>query len=451
MLEVLARIRHRRTRRQLSPYVDGKLSAQESRRLEEHLAQCRACRDELEELRATVQAMAELPLVEAPRSFALTAAPRRVEALRPAARRLEFGLRAATVAAAFVLAIVAVGDLLGLPGGGEEGNGATVRTMQTAAREAGAPEEAPAPGQVQPSEAAEDKAVTEAPTAPAPATGVQGSTPSLLGGYGEGGQATTATPEPPAGLGGSPEEPVPAQAEAPTPAATAAPAATATPAAIAPPATGPGPAETPEPVTIGPAGLVYVVQPGDTLTALSERFGLSPETIAAANGIAESQPLLAEQKLVIPGAVYHVQPGDTLADIAADFGVPEAVIETANGIAAPGAIGPGQPLAIPGGGALPATQAPSPTAEQPRPTPTAPAVTATPAPVGAQVSPSEPEGQPSLGADERAPAGAEREAPTAEEGGPSRETVVRWLEIGLASGLALLFISWILARRRGWA
>ena len=34
MLEVLTRIRHRRTRRQRSPYLDGVLSARESSRLE---------------------------------------------------------------------------------------------------------------------------------------------------------------------------------------------------------------------------------------------------------------------------------------------------------------------------------------------------------------------------------------------------------------------------------
>src|SRR4030042_6331419 len=108
MLEVLTRIRHRRTRRQLSPYLDGMLSVQESGRLEAHLAQCRACRDELEEMRATVRALAELPLVEAPRSFALAAAPRRIEAPRPA-RRTELVLRLATVTAGLVLTRVAVG------------------------------------------------------------------------------------------------------------------------------------------------------------------------------------------------------------------------------------------------------------------------------------------------------------------------------------------------------
>jgi hypothetical protein len=84
-------------------------------------------------------------------------------------------------------------------------------------------------------------------------------------------------------------------------------------------------------------------------------------------------------------------------------------------------------------------------------TPETSVATATPLPVGARLSPSEPEGQPPAEADEQALATAQRDALAAEEGGPSRETVVRWLEIGLASGLALLFVSWILARRRGWA
>ena len=431
MLEVLARIRHRRTRRQLSPYLDGVLSARESRRLEAHLAQCQACRDELAELRATIQTLAELPLADAPRSFALTAAPRQVEAPRPAAGRLEFGLRLATAAAAFVLAAIVVSDLLGVPAENEqEGRMAARVELQAAPTEPGVAEKS----QQLPSAMAGDNAVTEAPTAPPAGAGAAGeATPvpsysSDFGAYGEG----EATAEPPAGFGEPPAanatETVPQMAvpgvEAGTPAATATPPPLGT-------------------VTIGPAGLVYVVQPGDTLTALSERFDLSPEAIAAANGMAESQPLLAEQELVIPGAVYHVQPGDTLADIAAAFGVPEAVIVTANSIAAPGAIGAGEPLAIPGGGALPATEAPSPTAEQPRPTPTAP-------PMGAQIAPSEPE-QPPSGAENQALAEADRDSLAAEDGGPSRETVLRWLEIGLGAGLALLFVSWFLARRRGQA
>ena len=132
-------------------------------------------------------------------------------------------------------------------------------------------------------------------------------------------------------------------------------------------------ATSPPPVTVtaGRAGLVYVVQPGDTLTALSERFGLDPEAVAAANGIAQPEPLLTGEELLIPGVAYFVQPGDTLADIAAAFGVPLAAIMAANAIADPDAISGGQRLAIPGGGvALPIEQTPSPSPHRPSPTPT---------------------------------------------------------------------------------
>ena len=133
-------------------------------------------------------------------------------------------------------------------------------------------------------------------------------------------------------------------------------------------------------VTIGRAGLTYVVQPGDTLTDLSERFGLDPEAVAAANGMTQPEPLLTGEELLIPGVVYSVQPGDTLADIAAAFGVPLAAIMAANAIVDPNDISGGQRLAIPGGRELPMAEAPSPTSEQveaPTPTPSS-AATATP-------------------------------------------------------------------------
>jgi uncharacterized membrane protein/LysM repeat protein len=128
-------------------------------------------------------------------------------------------------------------------------------------------------------------------------------------------------------------------------------------------------------VTVGRGGLVYVVQPGDTLTALAERFDLDPYVLAGVNSLAEPGPLLTGEELRIPGVVYSVQLGDTLADIAAAFGVPLAVVMAANAIEDPDSIRGGQRLAIPGGGtALPMVRTPSPTAT---PTPTS---TATPTP-----------------------------------------------------------------------
>jgi len=120
MLEALLQFRHRRFRRDLSAYVDDMLSERACRRLEAHLDSCQACRQELAELRVTVEALGSVPMAEVPRSFTLAAAPVAEVRPRPAARRLEFGLRLATATAAFALALVVVGDFTGLPGGGEQ-------------------------------------------------------------------------------------------------------------------------------------------------------------------------------------------------------------------------------------------------------------------------------------------------------------------------------------------
>jgi len=112
----------------------------------------------------------------------------------------------------------------------------------------------------------------------------------------------------------------------------------------------PTPLPTPPPpvLTAGPGGLVYLVEPDDTLTSLGERFGVSPEAIAAANGMPEPGPILAGEELMIPGTTYVVQAGDSLASIAAAFGVTPAAIMEANGIADASTIYAGREVAIPG-------------------------------------------------------------------------------------------------------
>ena len=143
MLKALLQSRHRRFRRDLSVYVDDMLPERARRRLEAHLDSCQACRQELAELRSTVEALGSLPMAEVPRSFTLAAAPVAEVSPRPTARRLEFGLRLATATAAFALALVVVGDFAGLPGNGEE-EGETPRMLAPAAAETqGAMEAAP--------------------------------------------------------------------------------------------------------------------------------------------------------------------------------------------------------------------------------------------------------------------------------------------------------------------
>jgi LysM repeat protein len=57
------------------------------------------------------------------------------------------------------------------------------------------------------------------------------------------------------------------------------------------------PATNVAPVT---GGVVYVVQQGDTLSALANRFGVTADQIAAANHLTLNAPIVIAQRLAIP-------------------------------------------------------------------------------------------------------------------------------------------------------
>ncbi len=61
----------------------------------------------------------------------------------------------------------------------------------------------------------------------------------------------------------------------------------------------------PTPTTILPTPtltpVIYVVRPGDTLSAIATRFGVPVEELARANGIEDPNVIKVGQKLVIPG------------------------------------------------------------------------------------------------------------------------------------------------------
>ena len=63
----------------------------------------------------------------------------------------------------------------------------------------------------------------------------------------------------------------------------------------------------------------YVIEEGDTITSLAERFGISADTIIWANNLNASSQLTPEEELLIlptSGALHLVRPGDTLSEIA---------------------------------------------------------------------------------------------------------------------------------------
>ncbi len=142
--------RHRRLRDQLSAHIDGELDASAAERLERHLAECGRCRQEMEQLRATVAALQELPAVEPPRSFTLS--PERVAPRppMPVASPLAFGARIAAAGVAATLAVVLVVDLGDFGGDGVTDEATAPQMMRSEADEgeleaaggAAAPEEA---------------------------------------------------------------------------------------------------------------------------------------------------------------------------------------------------------------------------------------------------------------------------------------------------------------------
>ena len=93
-------------------------------------------------------------------------------------------------------------------------------------------------------------------------------------------------------------------------------------------------------------------------------YGVEPNEIAAANGLADPSRLKVGQKLEIPtgttaktgtaqaasAQTYTVANGDTLGAIAARFGVSEQALAAANGITNPNLLRVGQKLTIPAAG-----------------------------------------------------------------------------------------------------
>ncbi len=104
----------------------------------------------------------------------------------------------------------------------------------------------------------------------------------------------------------------------------------------------------------------YRTEPGDTLSALASRFGVSADTLRWANGLPEGDDLAAGQELtVLPvsGVLHPVVEGDTVANLAERYGVSAARIIAANGLEEPYALSANQVLLVPGAQPLPPTPA----------------------------------------------------------------------------------------------
>lgn len=96
----------------------------------------------------------------------------------------------------------------------------------------------------------------------------------------------------------------------------------------------------------------YTVRPGDTLWALSRRFGTTIEQLVKDNHISNPNLIYVNQILRIPGQApieetYTVQPGDTLWAISRQYGTTVEQLVQLNSILNPNLIYPGQVLRLP--------------------------------------------------------------------------------------------------------
>ena len=68
---------------------------------------------------------------------------------------------------------------------------------------------------------------------------------------------------------------------------------------------------------------IHVVQPGDTITGISNEYGVPVNRIVSDNGLLDPGRLVVGQALIIliPETTYTVAPGDTLISVSERFGI----------------------------------------------------------------------------------------------------------------------------------
>ena len=109
--------------------------------------------------------------------------------------------------------------------------------------------------------------------------------------------------------------------------------------------------------------VAYAVQPGDTLSGIAIRFGLSWETVSWANSLPNVNSLRVGQELTIPhvdGYPYTVKWGDTVGSLSSRYKSESAEIIAVNNLPSPDALFVGQLLILPGGRPPPPPPPPAP-------------------------------------------------------------------------------------------
>ena len=102
----------------------------------------------------------------------------------------------------------------------------------------------------------------------------------------------------------------------------------------------------------------HIVQSGDTLSEIAERYNTTYQVLASINGISNPNLIYPGQKIILPSgstnsgsssSYYIVQSGDTLSEIAEKYNTTYQVLVSINGISNPNLIYPGQKIMLPSG------------------------------------------------------------------------------------------------------
>ncbi len=103
----------------------------------------------------------------------------------------------------------------------------------------------------------------------------------------------------------------------------------------------------------------YIVQPGDSLGFIAERYNTNSADLVRLNGLSDPHRITAGQRLVVPAAssvaapariapvAHRIAKGETLLDVAYAYGVTLQELTQANGVSDPNQVRVGQELVIP--------------------------------------------------------------------------------------------------------
>jgi len=106
-----------------------------------------------------------------------------------------------------------------------------------------------------------------------------------------------------------------------------------------------------------PQVAMHIVQRGETLFSIAQRYGLTADGVAHANGIPDPCQIYVGQRLAIPGGEmgnsaqditpYVVQAGDTLSSISRRYRTTWQILAQVNGLLSPNSIYAGQIIQVP--------------------------------------------------------------------------------------------------------